>query len=541
MKSPIYVFGHKNPDTDSICSTLAYVELKRRLGIENVIACRLGKINMETRFVLDYFGVEEPILIDNMHMKLRDLDLHHPVELGADEPLKKAWDTLRGNESGSKLLPVLGEHGRLTGILSLADITRIFMEPYDEEMLHKYEISFDNLLNILQGKLVHGNYAYDNLCGSIFIGSMSDNDGYVCDKDVLITGKVETARQYANERDIGCVILTGDYYPVELDKARSAVICVKHSLLKTVSMINQAISVRSVMKTGYFEMFSTETELDDITEIMKTSSHRNFPVVDKTGRLFGIISRRHVLDYDRKKVILIDHNEATQSVDGLEQAQIIEIIDHHRIANVETQSPLYIRAEPVGCSATIVYGLYKERGVVPDKKYAGIMLSAILSDTLMFRSPTCTPRDKVAAAELAALAEQDIEKYGSQMFLAGTKLADYTPEEILSIDRKQFSIGTYIVYISQVNTLDIETAMAQQDELVRVMEEFVTGSGCDLCLLMVTDLFKGGSELLVAGRHRELTINAFGMALDSNHIYLEDVVSRKGQIVPRLTMASNGL
>ncbi|MCL2853505.1 MAG: putative manganese-dependent inorganic diphosphatase [Defluviitaleaceae bacterium] len=540
MKSPIYVFGHKNPDTDSICSTIAYVQLKRKIGIENVIACRLGKLSRETRFVLEYFGVDEPILIDNMRMKLRDLDLHQPVELGAEAPLKKAWDVLRGKESGSRLLPVLGEQGRLTGLISLADITRIFMEPYDEEMLHKYEVSFENLLKILQGKVVHGNYKYDILCGSVFIGSVVDNDGFVCDKDVLITSKVETARYYANERSIGCVILTNDYYPVELEKAQAAVICVKHSMLKTVSLLNQAISCGSIMNTDRFEMFSTEAEIGDITEIMKTSSHRNFPVVDKTGRLFGIISRRHVLDYDRKKVILVDHNEATQSVDGLEQAQIIEIIDHHRIANIETQKPLYIRAEPVGCTSTIVYSLYKENGIVPEKKYAGLMLSAILSDTLMFRSPTSTPRDRAAAQELAAIAELDIEQYGSEMFLAGTNLADSTPLEILSIDRKQFSVGTYVVYISQVNTLNIETVMEQKEALIDVMEQFVVKTACDLCLLMVTDLFRGGSELLVAGRHKELTINAFNMPMDSDHIYLPDIVSRKGQVIPKLTMASNG-
>ncbi|MCL2674502.1 MAG: putative manganese-dependent inorganic diphosphatase [Defluviitaleaceae bacterium] len=539
MKSPIYVFGHKNPDTDSICSTIAYVELKRRLGIENIVACRLGKLNDETRFALDYFKAAEPIFIDNMRMKLRDLDLHSPVELSAGEPLKKAWDSLRTNEADAKLLPVLGEHGKLQGLISVADITRIFMDPYDEEVFHKYEISFDNLLAILQGKLVSGNYNYDTLCGGLFVGQVVDNDGFVCDKDILITSRVETARYYANERDIGCVILTNDYYPVELDKAKAAVICVKHSMVKTLSMLSQAISCGSIMHTERLEMFSTESELEDITEIMKTSAHRNFPVVDKTGRLFGIISRRHVLDYPRKKVVLIDHNEATQSVDGLDQAQIIEIIDHHRIANVETQKPLYIRAEPVGCSSTIVYGLYKEHGLVPGRKCAGLMLSAILSDTLMFRSPTSTERDKQAALELARIAEVDVEEYGEQMFIAGTKLEGYTPEDILAIDRKQFTIGAYIVYISQVNTMDIETVLEQKDKLIEVMEQFVAHAGCDLCLLMVTDLVRGGSALLIAGKSKELTINAFDTAIDSDHVYLEGVVSRKGQVVPRLTRASH--
>jgi len=534
LKSPIYIFGHKNPDTDSICSTLAYAELKRKLGLENTIPCRLGNINNETKFALDYFGVDEPILLENIRTKLRDLEMHNPLRINPDEPLKKAWDALKRKDSSSRLLPVLDEAGKLGGILSVADITRIFMEPYDEEIVHKYDISFNNLMDILQGRLVHGSYGYDMLCGSLFIGSVVDNDGAVCSKDILLTSKVEAARYYANERGIGCVILTNDYYPVELEKAKAAVVCVKYSLLKTISMINQAISCGSVMNTARFEMFSTETEVGEVMEIMKTSSHRNFPVVDRSGRLFGVVSRRHVLDYDRKKVILIDHNEANQSVDGLDQAQIIEVIDHHRVANIETQKPLYIRSEPVGCTATIIHGLYKENSISPEKPYAGLMLSAILSDTLMFRSPTTTQRDKDAAAQLAQIAEVEINEYGEQMFLAGTSLSDYDPEEIFAMDRKQFSIGEYIVHISQVNTLDIETALSRKNELISVMEEFVLQAGSDLAMIMITDILEGGSELLLAGKAKELPVNAFEMEHSSDHVFLAGVVSRKAQVVPKL-------
>ena len=540
MKSPIYVFGHKNPDTDSICSTLAYAELKRKLGVENVVPCRLGKINNETKFVLEYFGVDEPLLIENIGMKLRDLEMHNPVRITAEDPLKKAWDALKTKDASSRLLPVLGDDVKLQGILSIADITRIFMEPYDEEMVHRFEIRFNNLMDILQGKILTGSYNYELLCGSLFIGAPTEG-GSVSDKDVVITNKVETARHYANERGVGCVVLTNNYQPLELEKAKSAVVCVPHSILKTIGMLNQAISCGSVMNTSRFEMFSTETKVDEAIEIMKTSSHRNFPVVDRTGRLFGVVSRRHILDYERKRVILVDHNEANQSVDGLSQAEIVEIIDHHRVANIETQKPLYIRSEPVGCSATIIYGLYKEHSQEPDAKHAGLMLSAILSDTLMFSSPTTTNKDELAALDLAKLAGVEIKDYGQQMFLAGTKLSDYSPEEIFSMDRKQFSIGEYLVHIAQVNTLDIETALMRKAELVGVMHDFTLRSGSDLALLMITDILSGGSELLVAGKAKELIVNAYGMEHDDDHIYLQDVVSRKAQVVPRLTQAAQSM
>ena len=538
MKSPIYIFGHKNPDTDSICSAIAYTALKRRLGLENAMECRLGELNKETEFVLEYFQAKKPFYLPNVRTKLRDLNLYTPIKIEADQPLIRAWDFLKTEDSGARLMPVVDAKGKLDGIISIENIAKIFMEPYDEELVEHYEIRFDNLVEILGGKIVTGTYNYEKLCGTLHIGSAIDSEDKLCDKDIVITGRVKSARYYANERECGCVILTNDYYPLELEKARCAVICVRHSMTKTVTLINQAISVGSVMQKSDFEIFYTESHIEDIIDSMKTSAHRNFPVLDRQGRLFGIISRRHLIEYDRKRVILVDHNEKHQSVDGLEQADILEIIDHHRIADIETDKPLYVRAEPVGCTATIIYKLYKEHGMDIDKKNAGLLLAAILSDTLMFRSPSCTVVDKSSAEELAAIAEVNIDEFGTQMFQAGASMENQSVKEILMIDRKQFSIGKYSVYISQINTLDLQSILTMKKEILEGMLAFCEHERCDLFILLVTDIIKGGSEILLAGNAKELAAQAFNTDISEEQVYLPGVVSRKMQIVPRLMTAS---
>lgn len=255
----------------------------------------------------------------------------------------------------------------------------------------------------------------------------------------------------------------------------------------------------------------------------------------------GIISRRHLIEYKRKQVILIDHNEKSQSVEGLEQAQIIEVIDHHRVADIQTTSPLYIRAEPVGCTATIVYKMYVENNVKIRKQTAGLMLGAILSDTLMFSSPTSTAADKAAADKLAKIAEVDVDSFGQKMFSVSTSLQGSTPEEILAIDRKQFSFGKYLAFISQVNTLDFHSIENIKQELLDSMNRFREEKNCDLVILMVTDIVQRGSELLVVGRAKELTARAFNLKFDENSIFLPGAVSRKKQIVPKLTMATQAL
>ena len=540
MRASVYVFGHQNPDTDSICSSIAYAYLKNELKEYNAKAYRLGNINKETKFVLDYFGVTEPELLCDVKIKLKDLNLYTSTHITKKDPVKKAWEVLKSN-SGSRLIPVVSKNNKLEGIVSIGDITSLFMETSDENIVEGHEILFENLVSVLEGKVVSGSYDFEEIEGSIYIGTTVPDESKLCSKDIIVTGKIENALHFANETKCGCVIITNDRPTYNVQGGNCAIVSVPHTIFRTVSMITHAISIVSIMRTSGVITFSTENHVDEIFDIMKTSAHRNFPVVDEEGKFVGVISRRHLIGYKLKRVILIDHNERSHSVKGVDSAEIVEIIDHHRIADIQTNSPLYIRSEPVGCTATIIEKMYNEFGVEINKTIAGLLLSAILSDTLMFSSPTCTECDKEASKKLAAIAGVDVASFGRTMFLASTSLEGYTPQEILSIDRKKFALDKCHVYISQINTLDFEGVLNAREGIIKAMEEFVEEKGGnDLVLLLVTDIIQGGSEMFVAGNSaaRNLAYQAFKIDRNEPHMYLPDVVSRKKQVVPQLILAA---
>ncbi|MDR2183511.1 MAG: putative manganese-dependent inorganic diphosphatase [Clostridiales bacterium] len=537
----LHIFGHKNPDTDSICSAIAYAHLKRELGFRGAKAYRLGEINKETDFALKHFGIKKPPILHDVRLKLRDLELYQPDTLKESEPVKKAWDMLISSD-GSRIIPIVSESKAVKGILAMGDVTRIFMEVSDEDVVKRHEILYRNLVDILGGVHVGGEYKYEKLEGSLYVGTNFGEETVITDKDVVITGKVDNAWRLAYEYNFGCIILTNGVKPKGLEGAKCAVVCVDYSVFKAISLVSQAISVGSLMNVGNVVTFSENNYLDDVSDVMRVSKHRNFPVLDKTGALYGIVSRRHLMASGGKKVILIDHNERSQSVEGLEQAEIVEIIDHHRVADIQTESPLYIRSEPVGCTATIIARMYRENRVAIPKEIAGAMLSAILSDTLMFSSPTCTPSDKAAAEALATIAEVDIMDYGRAMFKAGTAVEKTSVEQMLAMDRKRFTFGKTTAYISQINTLDFAGIASRVDEIFRKMRAFYDKNPCDLVMLMITDIVAGGSEILAVGRAKDLLDTAFGMKISEDHIFLPGVVSRKKQIVPVLTqIATTGI
>lgn len=540
MKNRLYIFGHKNPDTDSICSSIGYAELKRQMGYEKAKAYRLGKTNKETDFILDYFKVEPPEFLPDVKVRINDLNLYNPIRLSADAPINKVWDTLK-KSGGSRVVPIVDDCDCMEGLVSMGDITELFLEVSDESVASRYEILFKNLLEILDGKVVAGNYNYDKVSGSLYIGTNIPNDTKITDKDIILTAKLENALKFAHVYNCGCVILTDGIVPRGFENVKTAIMSVEYTMFKTVSMISSAISIRSVMKLDGIVSFANDSYVDDIIDIMKTSKHRNFPVVDRKGRIKGIISRRHLIDYNAKNVILIDHNERSQSVEGLEQARIVEVIDHHRVADIQTEYPLYIRSEPVGCSATIVFKMYNENKIHIKPDIAGLLLSAILSDTLMFSSPTCTQDDINAADKLAEIADINIETFGREMFTVSTSIDDYTAEEILSIDRKRFNFDKYCSYISQINTLDFKGILNKQKDILEAMESFCKEKNGDFVMLMVTDIVAGGSEVFVVGRAKDLMLRAFGMKRDEKNIFLPGIVSRKKQIVPKLTQAVNML
>ncbi|MCL2171970.1 MAG: putative manganese-dependent inorganic diphosphatase, partial [Defluviitaleaceae bacterium] len=481
----------------------------------------------------DYFGVEHPPALHDVRLRLEDLQLYQPAPLLASQPVKAAWEQLHRVE-GSRMVPITREDGSIEGIITIADVAEIFMELSNEDITKKHEIRFENLVEILGGKVFAGKYLYNVLCGRLYIGTnFVDED--IDNRDVVITAQMSSALHCAYELDCGCIILTDGVSPKGLEKADCAIVCVDASMFEAVSLISQAISIGSVMNRANIVTFAENSYLEDVVDVMRTSRHRNFPILDRAGVLSGVISRRHLMSYKGRKVILIDHNERSQSVDGLAQAEIIEIIDHHRVADIQTDSPLYVRSEPVGSTATIICKMYLENNVEIPREIAGLLLAAILSDTLMFSSPTCTNEDRKMANLLAISAKVELTEFGREMFTVSTALADMAVVDILAQDRKPFTFGAHRAYISQINTLDFGGIANRIDEFFHIMEEYYESHDCSLVMLMITDIVSEGSEIIAIGRGKKLLEQAYGLKSDERSIFLPGVVSRKKQIVPTLT------
>ncbi len=538
----IHVFGHQRPDTDSICSTIAYTNLKKALGVTNIEAFRLDNINKETKFILDYFNVKEPKLLTDLDLKVKDLNLYTPKKISKNDPVKVVWDLLLESK-GSRIIPCVSEENELEGIISVGDLTDLLMETSDENVTSKYEILFENFIDVLGAKVITGQYNYNKIEGRIIISSQ-DPTPNVTDKDVLITSRVEYAKEFLEKSNCGCILITNGRDTteiLEMNKRDCAIIVSESDLFTVITTIKKAVSASSVMQKDKLMVISSGAYVEDAKKTLQTSAHRNFPVVGAKGQFEGILSRRHLIDFERKKAILIDHNERMQSVDGIADAEILEIVDHHRVADVQTDSPILIRSEPVGCTATIIYKMYRENNVPVPRTIAGLMMSAILSDTLKFSSPTCTAEDVNAARSLATVCEIDIEDYAREMFMAGTAINDITFDELINTDTKVFTIADTEIYISQINTLALDEVSQRRDEYMASMDKFCASTNCQLLILMVTDIINGGSKIIIYGKMRTLAEKAFGIAEGEDSVYLDGVVSRKKQIVPRLVMASRDI
>jgi manganese-dependent inorganic pyrophosphatase len=534
MNRPTYIFGHVNPDTDSICSAIAYCRLKKELGDENVEVYRLGSITKETEFALDFFGVSVPGLLKDVKPQLADLQYYRPITVSKDTSIKKTWEIIKSSSIGSntRVVAIVNADGGLEGIATINDIARVLMEKI-EDTLDKYQVSYENVLEVTEGTVIHGKPPSEFVKGRFMLDSQIESID-VRNDDVIIVTNSESIKAYAGK--CAALIIPENKITAPSNAADCYVIAAKYSVYTVVNVISKAITIGSVMKTKGIESFTLDNYIEDVIDATKNSAHRNFPVLDKDERLAGIISRRHLIDYQRKKVILIDHNERHQSVDGIEHADIIEIIDHHRVANVQTLSPLFIRSEPVGSTATIIFKMYMENFLRPPKEIAGIMLSAVLSDTLMFNSPTCTKEDREAAYKLAKIAGVDLDDYGEILFKT-SNFDEYTEDEILAIDRKEFTFGKYMVCISQANTIEFASLAKRHDALLAVMSNFKETHKYDMVILMLTDIINTGSEIMGVASKPDILDRAFGIPVGTHSVYLPNVVSRKKQIVPLLIKA----
>jgi manganese-dependent inorganic pyrophosphatase len=541
MSSVIYITGHKNPDTDSVCAAIGYSELKKKLGY-NTHASRLGDLNRETQFILNYFGLESPELLTTVKTQVSDLNIDKVIPVSPDVSIKTAWMLMKKNNV--KTIPVVDDNERLIGIVTLSDITNKYMDALENNILAASKTPIRNILETLNAKIIKGSQKDFNTSGKVVVAALAPDQlhAFVDKGDIVITGNRTDSQLFSIEFGANCIVVTGGS-EVEKDvleaaeKANCIVMVTPNDTFTTARLINQSIPVQYVMTTENIVSFNLDDFVDEIKDKMLQTRYRSYCVVDENYRIKGLVSRYHLISQNRKKIILLDHNEKAQSVHGIDEAEILEIIDHHRVADIQTGSPIYFRNEPVGSTSTIVANIYFENGIRPAKNIAGILCAAILSDTLKFKSPTCTFIDKMTAERLAEISGIDIESFALEMFKAGSSLQGRTPEEIFHQDYKDFTLGKYRIGIGQVNTMDTESLGETKKDLLKYMEKVYNSKNYNLVMLLLTDIIKEGSEVLFYGDDKELIAKAFGVEPGEHSVYLPGVVSRKKQVVPPLSSA----
>lgn len=545
------VLGHRNPDTDSICSAICYAGFKHQLTGENYEPCRAGNINPETQYVLDYFKLKAPRLVENVKTQVKDIEIRKTKGVSRGISLKNAWGLMQ--ENNVVTLPCVTEEGLLEGVITIGDITKSYMNLYDSSIISKACTKYANILDTLEGSMVVGDSEAYFDRGKVLIAAANPDlmENYIEKHDLVILGNRYESQLCAIEMETGCIIVCeGAGVSLTIRKLAQergcAVITTPYDTYTTARLINQSMPISYFMTKENIIEFSEEDYLDDIREIMASKRHRDFPILDSDGKYIGMISRRNLLGAKGKSIILVDHNEKSQAVEGMESADIREIIDHHRLGTVETMSPVFFRNQPLGCTATIIYQMYQENHIEIDKTTAGLLCSAIISDTLLFRSPTCTPIDKAAGLALAQIAGLDIEKYAIDMFSAGSNLKGKSDGDIFYQDFKRFTVGNSVFGIGQITSLnavelkDLRTRMSAYTEKEREQHEI------DMMFFMLTNILTESTDLICTGQGAEqLIANAFhvkdedmeNVSGQTGIVKLPGVVSRKKQLAPQIMMA----
>ena len=542
----IFVIGHKNPDTDSICSAIAYCDIKNRTTQDSkYIAKRAGQINEETEYVLNRFGVQPPGYLSNIGTQVKDMDIRLSPEANKSMSLKNAWDLMQENSIVS--LPIREKDGTLEGLITIGDIAKTYMDTTDSYLLSRARTQYQRIAETIGGKVVEGNGHGYFIQGKIMVATANPDKmkEYVEENDMIIMGNREEDHLQAIEQNVSCIIVGLGIEVTEkvLKLAHEKDIIIISSPYDTFTisrLINQSIPVKYIMKTEGLVTFNTEDFTDDIQDVMIKHRHRAFPVIDKKGKCIGTISRRNFLDMHRKKVVLVDHNEKDQAVDNIDKAEIMEIIDHHKLGTLQTMQPISFRNQPVGCTGTIMYQMYGEQKLEIPPKIAGLLCAAIISDTLMFRSPTCTLQDKMAAGALALIADISIEKFAREMFKAGSNLKDKSPEEIFYQDYKKFiAEGDVCFGVGQISSMDADELKEIKERLLPFMVSECGRHGVSRVYFMLTNIMEQSTELLFYGEgSEEMAVNAFKMQPENGTIYLKGVVSRKKQLIPPLMEAA---
>ncbi|MDZ5723534.1 putative manganese-dependent inorganic diphosphatase [Acetobacterium sp. K1/6] len=538
MTHKVYVFGHRNPDTDSICSAIAYAHLKQTLGHPQVFPARLGPINKETQFVLDTFGADLPELIKDVKPQVSDLVLTDFSMANEKDSVSKTMGQIIDHPGRS--LPVVSDDNKLIGMVSLSDIIPAYTDAFSKSLLRDSETPLKNIIELLSAR-VYGSIKSELVHGDVYTITEIKAGQTLGSQDILVTVEQDIYLNRALSTGAGIIIVSNASPEFDMpipNDYQGAILTVAFGPFEVIRLLCQGIPIKKYYQKNNLEYFMTYETIDDVKKNILTSDHDRFPVVDEDGKVISTISRSNLIDFSRKKVILVDHNERNQSIIGVEEAEIIEVIDHHRVAEIQTATPLYLRIEPVGCTATIVAKMYHENKIPIPRVMAGLMLSAIISDTLLFNSPTCTKEDRTIARKLAKMLAIDIKSYGEKMLVAGSNLKEMHPFEILSTDRKLFTMGSYKIGVSQINTGDFRGIFNKLDGVLLEMNKLCEEEHLDLTLLMVTDIILGGTELIIAGDAKNLAQLAFGFQPGEFSKYMNGVFSRKKQIVPPLMNAS---
>lgn len=541
-KRTVCVIGHKNPDTDSICAAISYTYLKKQLekpdGRYQYVACRAGSVSAETQFVLDYFHVPQPLFIENIGTRVKDLEIRRTPGVDAKISVKDAWNLM--NTQNVFTLPITDAESHLQGLITINDIAKSYMDENDSAIVSVARTPYRNIMETLDAEMVVGDPEASFTEGKVVIAAANPDvmENYINAHDMVILGNRYESQLMSILAGAGCIVVCLGA-PVSktiqhMAKEKGTTILVTPLDTYTVArLINQSMPIDFFMKSDNLITFHLGDFTDQIKEIMSKKRYRDFPVLDKRGAYIGTISRRNLLNARKRALILVDHNEVSQAVDNVENAEILEILDHHKIGTLQTINPVFFRNQPVGSTSTIVYEMYRENNVEIPKTIAGLLASAILSDTLIFRSPTCTMMDRMAAEHLAKIAGIEPEEYARKMFRAGSDLKNRTPEEIFYTDFKTFEVNEETIGIGQITSMDEEELSDIRDRIKPFIEKAYEQHGLSLAFFMLTNIIDESTTMICYGKHaQELLESAFGVTVEDHIAKMPGIVSRKKQVVP---------
>ena len=531
---PIYVTGHRNPDTDSIVAAIAYAALRNACGDREYEPACLGRVSEETQIVLDRFGYQPPKRITDLYTQVRDLDFDMPPILSTGVTVGRAWDELQEHPNIASV-PVAREDGTLYGILSRTDIAGYNMSGITSGVLE--QVPLFNLLSVLEGRVLNeAGENTDTVSGEVTIALPQSHENLLFQKkeSIVLCGHQPDMIRRAMEMNVSCLVICQAELPAELREfpTETCIIATPFDAYRAARLIFQSTPVGRICNTEGMICFHLNDRVDDVKETVLKYRHPSYPILDAKEKVVGILTRYHLLRPRRKRVVLVDHNEASQSVLGLDQAEILEIIDHHRLADVQTSSPIFVRNEPVGSTNTIIAGMFQDRGLMPSAGLAGMMAAAILSDTLMFKSPTCTQKDIRTAERMARIANVSLDELGKTLF---SNTVDHkSVEEMLFTDYKEFHVAGHSLAVAQLTCVDSAGVLSRKDEILTRMRQHQEEKGFDLMLLMAPDVLMEGTQIVYVGDDDSIR-QAFNATPTDNTAFLPRIMSRKKQVIPMLS------